>query len=85
VEGVHPFQGVSGGINISKVLEGKYNKLDTLKYSNELKDLIYLLINLVFFFFLYLCISIFVNVWIFVRVHRDMYKGIYIYEYILKI
>jgi hypothetical protein len=43
--GVHPYEGPSGGINMAKVISGKIPELKSNKCSQELKNLIYQMMN----------------------------------------
>jgi hypothetical protein len=53
-KGKHPFCNTMGNINVSKVLSGTYDKLETAKYSKDLKEIIFLMMNPVNIFY-YIC------------------------------
>jgi hypothetical protein len=46
-EGVHPFAGASGRVNITKVVTGDHSELVGREYSDELKGLIYRMMDMV--------------------------------------
>jgi hypothetical protein len=45
--GTHPFRGATGNVNLSKVLRGDYNELGEREYSEVLKALIYMMMDVV--------------------------------------
>jgi hypothetical protein len=81
--GKHPFQVKNKKFNMKKQLEGKYDKVETGKFSDELIKLMERMMNVVCVcVYMYECICFYVWVYMFVFLNIDFCYIVFIIMYV---